>query len=155
GRSDRRRGAAGRARRSAPRRRSDPDAPLQRRNETAAGAVDPGYRHHLERTAAAATVAAARHRAVRVTAPQVPMTSMTDAHTTPPPSAPWEMRDTKLVAIGLVIAAIAAVAAQVTGLVKIQAVVGLISILLIAYLWSTNRRAIDRRTVAWGLSLQL
>src|SRR5262249_1058792 len=27
-------------------------------------------------------------------------------------------------------------------------------ILLIAYLWSTNRRAIDRRTVAWGLSLQ-
>ena len=83
------------------------------------------------------------------------MTPMTDAHTPALSTAAWETRDTRLVAIGLAIAAVAAIAAQVTGLVKIQAVVGLISILLIAYLWSTNRRAIDRRTVAWGLSLQI
>ena len=70
------------------------------------------------------------------------MTQMTDAHTPALSTAAWETRDTKLVALGLAIAAVAAIAAQVTGLVKIQAVVGLISILLIAYLWSTNRRAI-------------
>jgi CNT family concentrative nucleoside transporter len=70
-------------------------------------------------------------------------------------SAPWEMRDTMVMAIGLGIATVAALLAQFTGVVKIQAVVGLCVILLIAYLWSTNRRAIDRRTVAWGLSLQI
>jgi CNT family concentrative nucleoside transporter len=71
------------------------------------------------------------------------------------PAQAWDMRDTMLVGIGLAIAAVAAIAAQATGMVKIQAVVGLIVILLIAYLWSTNRKAIDRRTVAWGLSLQV
>src|SRR5262245_35526783 len=80
------------------------------------------------------------------------MTTMPDARTTPSPV--WDMRDTVLIGSGLVIAAVAAIAAQVSGIVKIQAAVGLIVILLIAYLWSTNRRAIDRRTVAWGLSLQ-
>ena len=36
-----------------------------------------------------------------------------------------------------------------------QPVVGLIVIMAVAYAISTNRRAIDRRTVAWGLSLQV
>jgi CNT family concentrative nucleoside transporter len=81
------------------------------------------------------------------------MTKTPEARTKPAPS--WDTQDTMLVGIGLAIAAVAAVAAQVTGLVKIQAVVGLIVILLIAYLWSTNRKAIDRGTVAWGLSLQI
>ena len=37
----------------------------------------------------------------------------------------------------------------------LQPLVGLIVIMAFAYAMSTNRRAIDRRTVAWGLSLQL
>ena len=36
-----------------------------------------------------------------------------------------------------------------------QPLVGLIVILSLAYAISTNRRAIDRRTVAWGLGLQI
>ena len=38
---------------------------------------------------------------------------------------------------------------------RLQPLVGLIVILTMAYALSTNRRAIDRRTVAWGLSLQI
>ena len=41
------------------------------------------------------------------------------------------------------------------GLPRLQPLVGLIVILAIAYALSTNRRAIDRRTVAWGLALQI
>src|SRR5581483_2226264 len=76
-------------------------------------------------------------------------------HGVPPRSQAWEMQDTTIVGVGLAIAAVAATIAQFSGVVKIQAVCGLIVILLIAYLWSTNRRAIDRRTVAWGLTLQI
>ncbi len=103
------------------------------------------------------------------------MTTMTDAHEThdapgtgtgidagadsahgaPRPSQAWEMRDAMIVGGGLAIAAVAAAIARFSGVVKIQALAGLIVILLIAYLWSTNRRAIDRRTVAWGLTLQI
>jgi concentrative nucleoside transporter, CNT family len=57
-------------------------------------------------------------------------------------------------AAALAVAAIAAVAAQV-GLPKAQPIVGAIVILAIAYLGSTNRRAIEPRTVAWGLGLQI
>jgi len=63
-------------------------------------------------------------------------------------------RERILLAAAAVVAIVAAVAAQ-TGITKAQPIVGLIVILGIAYLWSTNRRAIDRRTVAWGLSLQI
>ena len=38
---------------------------------------------------------------------------------------------------------------------RLQPLVGLIVILSLAYAISTNRRAIDRRTVAWGLGLQI
>src|SRR6187402_3975975 len=54
-------------------------------------------------------------------------------------------------------AAAAAVVALIAhyGVPKLQPLVGLIVILSLAYAMSTNRRAIDRRTVAWGLSLQI
>ena len=55
-------------------------------------------------------------------------------------------------AIGL--AVLAALAAQL-GAVHAQPIVGAIVILLIAYAGSTERSAIDLRTVAWGLSLQI
>ena len=55
-------------------------------------------------------------------------------------------------AIGLAVAA--AVAAQM-GLPKAQPLVGAVVILGIAYACSTDRRAIDMRTVAWGVSLQV
>jgi CNT family concentrative nucleoside transporter len=56
------------------------------------------------------------------------------------------------VAAGLAVAA--AVAAQM-GVAKAQPLVGAIVILGIAYACSTDRRAIDGRTVAWGLGLQI
>jgi CNT family concentrative nucleoside transporter len=55
----------------------------------------------------------------------------------------------------LAAAAVCAVAAQAGGVPKLQPLVGLIVILALAYAMSTNRRAIDRRTVAWGLALQV
>src|SRR5262245_14104616 len=72
----------------------------------------------------------------------------------PPPRAPFDQRD------GLVLGAAAVAAALLAGVAKLgmprlQPLVGLIVIMSIAYAISTNRRAIDRRTVAWGLSLQL
>ena len=38
---------------------------------------------------------------------------------------------------------------------KLQPLVGLVVIMTVAYAMSTNRRAIDRRTVVWGLTLQV
>jgi CNT family concentrative nucleoside transporter len=55
-------------------------------------------------------------------------------------------------AAGLALAA--ALAAQM-GVPQAQPLVGAIVILGIAYAFSTDRRAIDMRTVAWGLSLQV
>jgi concentrative nucleoside transporter, CNT family len=55
-------------------------------------------------------------------------------------------------AIGLALAA--ALAAQM-GVAKAQPLVGAVVILGIAYAFSTNRQAIDFRTVAWGLGLQI
>jgi CNT family concentrative nucleoside transporter len=52
-------------------------------------------------------------------------------------------------------AAAAALAARALGVPKLQAICGLVVILSVAYALSTNRRAIDRRTVAWGLILQV
>jgi concentrative nucleoside transporter, CNT family len=51
--------------------------------------------------------------------------------------------------------AVLALAAQATKVSALQPLVGLIVILAIAYALSTNRRAIDTRTVAWGLALQV
>src|SRR5206468_5196460 len=62
--------------------------------------------------------------------------------------------DTIIVAAAIGLAVAAAVAAQM-GLPKAQPLVGAVVILGIAYACSTDRRAIDTRTVAWGLSLQI
>ncbi|MGE5357543.1 MAG: NupC/NupG family nucleoside CNT transporter [Bacteroidales bacterium] len=58
-----------------------------------------------------------------------------------------------LVAAGA--AALAVIVANLAGAPRLQAVAGLIVIPGIAYLLSTNRRAIDARTVAWGVGLQI
>jgi CNT family concentrative nucleoside transporter len=62
--------------------------------------------------------------------------------------------DAVIVTCALAMAAVAATAAQM-GLPRAQPLVGAIVILGIAYTFSTNRRAIDPTTVAWGLGLQV
>jgi CNT family concentrative nucleoside transporter len=69
--------------------------------------------------------------------------------------APYERRDFLVLAVAAGVAAAAALAARMLGAPKLQAVCGLVVILSVAYAFSTNRRAIDRATVAWGLVLQL
>lgn len=54
-----------------------------------------------------------------------------------------------------VVAVIAAFVAKFGGVPRVQAVVGAVVILGIAYLLSTARSAIDVKTVAWGLGLQI
>jgi concentrative nucleoside transporter, CNT family len=71
----------------------------------------------------------------------------------PPPRVPYEARDLATIGGALAAAAVVAVAARYA-VPRIQPLVGLIVIMTIAYAVSTNRRAIDRRTVAWGLALQ-
>src|SRR5512145_35852 len=73
----------------------------------------------------------------------------------PPARAPLEARDAVVLATAAAAAAVCAALAHLGGLPKLQPLVGLIVILAIAYALSTNRRAIDRRTVAWGLALQV
>jgi CNT family concentrative nucleoside transporter len=55
----------------------------------------------------------------------------------------------------IAVAVAAVVVARVAGLPRIQAVVGLLVIPGIAYVFSTNRRAVDLRTIAWGVGLQI
>ena len=55
----------------------------------------------------------------------------------------------------VVVSVAAVVVARDAGLPRIQAVVGLIVIPGIAYVLSTNRRAVDLRTIAWGVGLQI
>jgi CNT family concentrative nucleoside transporter len=63
--------------------------------------------------------------------------------------------DMMLVGGAGLVALVAALVAHYGGVPRLQAVVGLVVILAIAYLLSANRRAIDGRTVAWGLGLQI
>ena len=81
----------------------------------------------------------------------------TETATAPPPirRAPYDSRDATVLGGALAVAAVLALAAQFAGMPKLQPLVGLIVILSIAYSLSTNRRAIDGRTVAWGLGLQV
>ena len=72
----------------------------------------------------------------------------------PPPRAPFDTRDMAVVGAATVAAVVVAVAARFA-VPRVQPLVGLIVIMTVAYACSTNRRAIDRRTVAWGLGLQL
>jgi CNT family concentrative nucleoside transporter len=78
-----------------------------------------------------------------------------DAHVPAPPRAPYEARDFAVLGGAMAIAAVLALVARFGGLPRVQPLVGLIVILAIAYALSSNRRAIDRRTVAWGLALQI
>jgi CNT family concentrative nucleoside transporter len=62
----------------------------------------------------------------------------------------------RFIVIGAVaVAAVAAFLAQYGGVVRVQAIVGAVVILGIAYVLSTARSRIDLKTVAWGLSLQI
>src|SRR2546423_10291640 len=72
-----------------------------------------------------------------------------------PPAAPASNPFSWPVVAGAVgLAAAAGIAAQL-GITAAQPLVGAVVILGIAYACSTNRPAIDPRTVAWGLSLQV
>jgi CNT family concentrative nucleoside transporter len=72
-----------------------------------------------------------------------------------PSRAPFDQRDLMVLGGALAFAAICALAVYFGGLPRLQPLVGLTVIMSVAYALSTNRRAIDRRTVAWGLSLQI
>ena len=74
----------------------------------------------------------------------------------PPKRAPYDGRDFAVVGVAAVAAARSARCwRNLLHLPRLQPLTGLIVIMTIAYCFSTNRRAIDRRTVAWGLSLQI
>ena len=72
-----------------------------------------------------------------------------------PARQPYDSRDLAIVGIAVAAAAACALAANLLHLPRLQPLTGLIVIMTIAYCFSTNRRAIDRRTVAWGLGLQI
>jgi CNT family concentrative nucleoside transporter len=72
-----------------------------------------------------------------------------------PTRQPYDRRDLTIVAAAVAAGAVCALAANLLGLPRLQPLVGVILIMTIAYCFSTNRRAIDRRTVAWGLALQI
>jgi concentrative nucleoside transporter, CNT family len=73
----------------------------------------------------------------------------------PPLRAPYDARDATVIAAGLGVAGVLALLAAFGGVPRVQPLVGLIVIISIAYAFSTNRRAIDLRTIAWGLGLQV
>jgi CNT family concentrative nucleoside transporter len=77
--------------------------------------------------------------------------------TAPSPSAPSGSRRTEFLIVGaaVLVAVVAALLAQFGGVPRAQAIVGLVVILGIAYVASTDRRAIDISTVAWGVGLQI
>ena len=71
------------------------------------------------------------------------------------PPQPWNRQDLVIVGVSLSVAAVAALTAYAAQAPKVQSLVGLLVILTLAYAVSSNRHAIDRRTVAWGLGLQM
>jgi len=73
----------------------------------------------------------------------------------PPPRQPYDSRDLTVVGAAIAVAAVCALAANLLHVPGMQPLTGLIVIMTIAYCCSTNRRAIDLRTVAWGLGLQI
>jgi concentrative nucleoside transporter, CNT family len=73
----------------------------------------------------------------------------------PPPRVPYDRLDVTVIGGAIVAAAIIAAIARFGGIPRLQSFVGVIVILTTAYAFSTNRRAIDRPTVAWGLALQI
>ncbi|HEY7499643.1 MAG TPA: nucleoside transporter C-terminal domain-containing protein [Vicinamibacterales bacterium] len=81
--------------------------------------------------------------------------ALADAGRPPLKRVPYERRDFLVLGVAVAAAALLALIARIGGIPKLQPLVGLIVIMSLAYALSTNRRAIDRRTVAWGLSLQV
>jgi len=77
-----------------------------------------------------------------------------DALHVAPARVPYDARDMAILGVAAVAAAVVAAAARYA-VPRVQPLAGLIVIMAVAYAISTNRRAIDRRTVAWGLSLQV
>ena len=67
----------------------------------------------------------------------------------------FSSRELAVVAAGAAVALIAVLLAGFGGVPKAQPVAGAVLILGIAYVLSTNRGAIDRKTVMWGLGLQV
>jgi CNT family concentrative nucleoside transporter len=80
---------------------------------------------------------------------------VTHASAPAPVRAPWRAADFVVLGALLGGAAIAAGIAYVANLPKVQSLTGLLVLLAIAFAWSSNRAAIDRKTVAWGLGLQI
>src|SRR5438270_5187223 len=72
-----------------------------------------------------------------------------------PARQPYDRRDLAIIGSAVAAAAVCALTANLLHLPRLQPLTGLIVIMTIAYCFSTNRRAIDTRTVAWGLSLQI
>jgi CNT family concentrative nucleoside transporter len=77
------------------------------------------------------------------------------SHQPPPRRQPYDSRDAAVIGGALAAAAACALAANLLHLPKLQPLTGVIVIMTIAYCFSTNRRAIDRGTVVWGLGLQI
>jgi len=89
---------------------------------------------------------------VTVTNPSGAPTS--DVHdSAPAPRQPWTRLDA-LILGGLAAVALVAIAIGFAGATRVQPVAGLALILALAYCLSSARRAIDYRTVGWGLGLQ-
>ena len=77
------------------------------------------------------------------------------SHQPPPTRQPYDSRDFAVIGAALAAAAVCALAANLLHLPRLQPLTGVIVIMTIAYCFSTNRRAIDRGTVVWGLGLQI
>jgi CNT family concentrative nucleoside transporter len=78
---------------------------------------------------------------------------MSETHTHARPRQTWTGRDSAVVG-GLAAVAAVAIGLGFVGLSRVQPVAGLALILGLAYCISSARRAIDYRTVGWGLALQ-
>jgi CNT family concentrative nucleoside transporter len=83
------------------------------------------------------------------------MSAPAEAERPPLRRAPFDARDGMVLGVAAAAATICALVARFAGVPRLQPLVGLIVIMSVAYALSTNRRAIDRRTVAWGLTLQV
>ena len=84
----------------------------------------------------------------------MPVEITAPSETAPPMIRRSASEDMTIIAIAVGLAVVAALAAQF-GFTRAQPLVGAIVILGIAYAASTERNAIDLRTVAWGLGLQV
>lgn len=78
-----------------------------------------------------------------------------DSGAAPRSNFAFSSSDTLVAGVGVAAAAALAAVAHFGNLPRVQSFVGLIVIMLIAFLLSNNRGAIDRKTVGWGLTLQI